>query len=138
MTPFNPYARYQQTSVETATPTRLVVMLFDGAIRFLQQAQPAMQARQLDVQSRQIGKAQAILAHLRGTLDFERGGEVAHALDTCYLSCYQCLNEANIYDRADRLQQAIDALRELREAWTEVDRQCQAHKAVAPAERVAA
>lgn len=138
MTTFNPYARYQQTSVETATPTRLVVMLFDGAIRFLQQAQPAMQARQLDVQSRQIGKAQSILAHLRSTLDFERGGEVAPALDTCYAACYQCLNDANLHDRADLLQQAIDALRELREAWTEVDRQCQAHKAVSPAERAAA
>ena len=42
----NPYAQYRQNSVETASPTRLVVMLYDGAIRFLSQALAAMQAGQ--------------------------------------------------------------------------------------------
>ena len=69
----NPYAQYRQNSVETASPTRLVVMLYDGAIRFLSQALAAMQAGQHAQQSVLIGKAQAIIAHLHDTLDAEAG-----------------------------------------------------------------
>ncbi len=124
----NPYAQYRQTAAETATPTRLVVMLYDGAIRFLSAALPEMQARHLDAQSRLIGRAQAIIAHLQSTLDFGAGGDVATGLNTCYVALYDALTDANIHDRPERVQQSIDALRELREAWIEVDRQCQAHK----------
>ncbi len=124
----NPYAQYRQNSVETATPTRMVVMLYDGAIRFLTQALPAMQARQYDRQSEMIGKAQEIIAHLRDTLDFQAGGAVARHLAQLYSTLLDSLTDANIHDRPERVQQAIDALREMREAWAEVDRQCQAGK----------
>jgi flagellar protein FliS len=124
----NPYSQYQQTTVETATPTRLVVMLYDGAIRFLCQALPAMQARQLDQQSHLIGKAQAIIMHLRATLDMEAGGKVAGTLETFYVITYDALTDANIYDKPERVKEVIHALRELREAWIEVDRQCQVTK----------
>jgi len=80
----NPYAQYRQTAIETATPTRLVVMLYDGAIRFLSSALPEMHARRYDAQTRLIGRAQAIIAHLRDILDFAQGGAVAHDLETCY------------------------------------------------------
>jgi len=124
----NPYAQYRQTAIETATPTRLVVMLYDGAIRFLSSALPEMHARRYDAQTRLIGRAQAIIAHLRDTLDFAQGGAVAHDLETCYVALYDALTDANIHDKPERVQQAIDSLRELREAWIEVDRRCQAGK----------
>ncbi len=124
----NPYAQYRQTTIETATPTRLVVMLYDGVIRFLSSALPEMHARRYDAQTRLIGRAQAIIAHLRDTLDFAQGGAVAHDLDTCYIALYDALTDANIHDKPEKVQQAIDALREMREAWIEVDRICQAGK----------
>lgn len=127
----NPYAQYRQNSVETATPTRMVVMLYDGAIRFLTQALPAMYARQYDRQSELIGKAQDIIAHLRDTLDFAAGGPVAGHLSQLYTNLLDSLTDANIHDRPERVQSAIDALRELRDAWAEVDRQCQAGKVAA-------
>ncbi len=134
----NPYAQYRQNSVETATPTRMVVMLYDGAIRFLCQALPAMRAHQYDQQSLQIGKAQAIIAHLRDTLDFEKGGAVAVHLSGLYVGLFDALTDANIHDRPERVERAIEALRELRVAWAEVDRQCQAGKAADTRERIAA
>ena len=134
----NPYAQYRQNSVETATPTRMVVMLYDGAIRFLCQALPAMRARQYDQQSLNIGKAQAIIAHLRDTLDFQQGGAVAVHLSGLYVGLFDALTDANIHDRPERVEQAIEALRELRVAWAEVDRQCQAGKAADTRERIAA
>lgn len=134
----NPYAQYRQNSVETATPTRMVVMLYDGAIRFLCQALPAMRARQYDQQSLNIGKAQAIIAHLRDTLDFQQGGAVAVHLSGLYVGLFDALTDANIHDRPERVEQAIEALRELRVAWAEVDRRCQAGKAADTRERIAA
>jgi len=134
----NPYAQYRQNSVETATPTRMVVMLYDGAIRFLSAALPAMRARQYEQQSVNIGKAQAIIAHLRDTLDFEQGGAVAVHLSGLYVGLFDALTDANIHDRPERVERAIEALRELREAWAEVDRQCQAGKAADTRERIAA
>ena len=65
----NPYAQYRQSSIETATPARIVVMLYDGAIRFLSQALAAMAAGRHAEQSRLIGNAQAIIAHLHDTLE---------------------------------------------------------------------
>ncbi len=124
----NPYAQYRQNAVETATPTRMVVMLYDGAIRFLGQALPAMRAHRYDQQSLFIGKAQAIIAHLRDTLDFEAGGAVARHLEGMYVSLFDALTDANIHDRPERIEEAVAALRELREAWLEVDRVCQAGK----------
>lgn len=130
MNGYNPYAQYRQMSIETATPTRLVVMLYDGALRFLNQAAPAMQMHNLEAQSRFIGNAQAIIAHLRATLDFTAGGAVAHTLHRFYVAAYDTLTEANIHDDARKLQTVIDGLHELREAWIEVDRQCQARKSL--------
>lgn len=129
----NPYARYQQNSIETATPTRLVVMLYDGAIRFLGQARPLMDGRHYEQQSLFIGKAQAIIAHLRATIDFDAGGGAMRHLDTLYVTLYDALTDANIHDRPERVEQVLAALRELREAWVEVDRQCQAQKGEASA-----
>lgn len=134
----NPYAQYRQNSIETATPTRLIVMLYDGAIRFLSQSVTAMLAKKYDRQSEGINKAQAIISHLRETLDFEAGGAVATHLDSFYLGLFNTLTEANIHDKPELVERVIEALRELRDAWTEVDRQCQARKANVGMERIAA
>ena len=134
----NPYAQYRQNNVETATPTRMIVMLYDGAIRFLSQALPAMRVQRYDQQTVLIGKAQAIIAHLRDTLDFEAGGAVARHLNSLYTDLFDALTDANIHDKPERVERVIEALRELREAWVEVDRRCQTDKAVGTRELTAA
>ena len=120
----NPYAQYRQNSVETASPTRLIVMLYDGAIRFLSQGLAAMQAGQHVQQSILIGKAQAIVAHLHDTLDPETGSDFAQSLLNVYTALLATLTQANVEDSPKPVENAIEVLRELRETWAEVDRQC--------------
>ncbi len=134
----NPYAQYRQNSVETATPTRMIVMLYDGAIRFLSQSLPAMREKKYDRQSEYIGKAQAIISYLRDTLDFGAGGAVAKHLNDLYLRLLDTLTDANIHDKPELVEKTIEALRELRDAWAEVDRQCQTRKGAVSTERIAA
>jgi flagellar protein FliS len=98
-------------------------MLYDGAIRFLTKVPPAMEAKNYYEQSLYINKAQAIIAHLYGTLDYEKGGNVATALANVYVPMYDMLTAANIQDDPDRVNKVLKTLRELREAWVEVDRQ---------------
>jgi flagellar protein FliS len=121
----NPYAQYRQNSIETASPTRMIVMLYDGAIRFLTQALAAMAAKRYAEQSRLIGKAQSIIAHLHDTLNPDTGRAFAASLLGIYTALLRTLTQANIENQPKPVEDAMTVLRELRETWAEVDRQCQ-------------
>jgi len=120
------HAQHRQNNGENAAQTRLVVMLYDGALRFLGQAVPAMQSHNYETQTRYIGKAQAILGQLRATLDFAVGGPSAQTLNDFYVKAYDTLTDAHIHDNTDGVVTVIEGLRELRDAWIEVDRRSRA------------
>ena len=124
----NPYAQYRQNSIETASTTRIIVMLYDGAIRFLTQALAATAAKRYEQQSRLIGNAQSIIAHLHDTLDPDVGSAFASSLSGIYTALLRTLTQANIENQTKPVEEAVAVLRELRETWAEVDRQCHAEK----------
>ena len=113
----NGHERYLETAVETASPARLIVMLYDGAIRFINEAAYAMQQRDYETQNTKLQRAQKILAELISSLDFDKGGEIAENLYRLYTYMYNQLVEANINDSRDRLEHVVHLLSELREAW---------------------
>ena len=113
----NGHERYLETAVETASPARLIVMLYDGAIRFINEAAYAMQQRDYETQNAKLQRAQKILAELISSLDFDKGGEIAENLFRLYTYMYNQLVEANINDSCDRLEHVVHLLSELREAW---------------------
>ena len=113
----NGHERYLETAVETASPARLIVMLYDGAIRFINEAAHAMRQRDYEAQNAKLQRAQKILAELISSLDFDKGGEIAENLFRLYTYMYNQLVEANINDNLDRLQHVVQLLSELREAW---------------------
>jgi flagellar protein FliS len=113
----NGHERYLETAVETASPARLIVMLYDGAIRFINEAAYAMQQRDYETQNTKLQRAQKILAELISSLDFDKGGEIAENLFRLYTYMYNQLVEANINDGRDRLEHVVHLLSELREAW---------------------
>src|SRR3954471_8260562 len=78
---------YQHSSVLTAPPAQLVVMLYDGARRFLFQASAAMREGSHHVAHQRLRRAEDILSELLSTLDHERGGEVADNLQGIYVFC---------------------------------------------------
>lgn len=120
----NPYApakqAYTQAAVMTASPERLVVMLYDGAIRFLHQAAAAIRVNDPVRAHDRLRRAEAIIDELNFTLDLEQGGEVAQRLRSIYLFCRRRLIECNLKRDADGVAQVAKLLGELRESWEKV------------------
>src|SRR5262249_16922624 len=115
--------QYQRAQIETASPTRLVILLYEGAIRFCSLALDAMQQRNLEAQNANLLKTQRILSELVSSLNRESGGEIAANLSRLYLFMLEQLVQANLYDRAAPVERVMMMLRELRDSWLEVDRQ---------------
>jgi len=106
--------------VLTAPPERLVVMLYDGALRFLARAAVAMREQGPVAAAQPIQRAQAILEELLSTLDMEQGGEVAERLQAIYVFCLRELPDAQLKRDDVKIDQVAGLLRELRDAWAQI------------------
>ena len=111
---------YKQSSVLTAPPERLVVMLYDGALRFLARAAVAMREQGPVAAAQPIQRAQAIIEELLSTLDMEQGGEVAERLQAIYVFCLRELPDAQLKRDDVKIDQVAGLLRELRDAWAQI------------------
>jgi len=108
---------YQQNAVATQTRGRLVVLLYDGAIKFLEQAKQELATGNYAAKGTFINKALAILNELDSCLDMEKGGEIASNLRHLYHFMIRHLNEANVHRDPQRIQDVIDCLKDLNEGW---------------------
>ena len=111
---------YAESSVLTASPERLVVMLYDGAIRFLRQAAHAMREGRIEQVNDRLARANAILTELNCALDVERGGEVAERLRMIYLFCKRQTADANLRRDPAGVDAVVRLLAELRESWAQI------------------
>ena len=80
----NGTALYEETAISTQSKGRLVVMLYDGAVKFLSQAIKALQVGDLEAKNRNIGRARDIIFELNTVLDLDAGREVAQNLRKLY------------------------------------------------------
>lgn len=112
----NPYLKYRQTEVETSDQGRLLLMLYEGGIRFAGRAQRALQENDLEAASNYLTRAQDILAELMSSLNFD-AGPVAGGLFRLYEYMYFQLVEANVQKSAEPVEQVERMLLELRDAW---------------------
>jgi flagellar protein FliS len=110
---------YRRGAVQVASRGQLVVMLYDGARRFLRQAAVAMRAGQIERAHNTLRRAEMIIGHLDATLDHEQG-EVAERLDGLYMFCLRHLGSARFDQDASKLDDVSELLGELREAWAQV------------------
>ena len=110
---------YRQQAILTATPGRLVVMLYDGALRFLFQAAGAMREGAFAQADEKLRRAEAIVNELLVTLDLSHG-EIPERLQGIYVFCNRLMMEARLERDADKLDSTRELLGELREAWAEV------------------
>ncbi len=111
---------YRQTHVQSRSPLELIVMLYDGALRFLREAEDAIQRRDLVAKRDAMSRAFAILAELQGTLNVEQGGETADSLDSLYVYMINRLTEANVQLKTGPVHEVITLLSGLRDAWATV------------------
>jgi len=108
---------YKETAVTTQDRGHLVVMLYDGAIRFLRQAIAATQRREYIAKGRYIAKAQDIIMELNTVLDMEAGGQVAVNLRQLYTFMWGYLNQANLRKDPAMIGKVIELLEELNRGW---------------------
>jgi flagellar protein FliS len=119
----NPYASpqaYRSSSVMTASPGQLVVMLYDGAGRFLRQAEIAAAEGAWSHASDRLDKADAIVDELLVTLDTAQGGQIAERLQGIYVFCKRLLIEARVDRDAGKIRRTASLLSDLRDAWAEI------------------
>lgn len=131
----NPYAAYQSAS-QTVPKTRQIVMLYEGMVRFLQQAREASLAKQIDERFNKLVKVSDVVVALQGSLDFENGGEPAQVLYEFYSQIYHNINHAHRADAEDvsHIDHMISELKTMRDTWDEIDRGENATKTSPPLE----
>lgn len=105
-----------------ASPVQLVVMLYDGALRFMESGKRAMAQGEIFKQNDQLQRAQNIVLELMSTLDMKKGGEVSQNLMALYTYVLEQLVEGNVRDSAEYIDRAAKVMSELREGWTELEK----------------
>lgn len=110
---------YKSIQIETATPERLLLMLYDGAIRFLSIAKQAMIDKQIETSHTHLLKGEAIIIELMSVLNFEVGGDISKNLFSLYDFMYRHLVQANVKKEPEMVQEVIDLLTDLRKTWAE-------------------
>lgn len=110
---------YKAAHIETATPERLVVMLYDGAIKYLNLAQHGLEKQDFEISHRNILKAEAIVLELMSVLDMDVGGELAQNLYNLYDYMYRRLVDANLKRDSAPVKEVLQLLAEMRGAWHE-------------------
>ncbi len=111
--------QYQNTQVQTASPEKILIMLYDGAIRFCRQAMQAMDGNNKAVQNEKIVRTMAIIQEFVTSLNHEIGGQIATDLDALYGFMLRELTRANVEDNRKALETVEALLSGLRETWVE-------------------
>lgn len=106
-----------QSSVEDASPHRLIQMLFEGALQRIAQAKGAMMQKQVARKCELIGKAVAIVGGLQGSLNDSEGGRLAANLDSLYDYVIRRLVQANLENKTEYLDECGRLIAEIKTAW---------------------
>ena len=121
-------AAYKETSITTSSETQLIVMLYEGAIRFLREANDAIGKNNIPAKSNACDRALAIVQHLHLSLDMERGQEISAELERLYSFVISKIVDGSSQLSAKNLDEAIKVLDILRTAWTELAQKEQAEE----------
>lgn len=111
----NAYEQYKENSIYTASPEELTLMLYNGLVKFLMQAQMAINERDIEKANNCIIKAQNIIAEFRCTLN--KKYDIAHQLDALYDYMYRRLIDANLKKDNTIIEEILGYARELRNTW---------------------
>jgi flagellar protein FliS len=111
--------QYKNNQVYSASPEQILIMLYDGAIRFLTQAMQGIEEENIELKSHGIQKAMAIVMEFRNTLDHKIGGEIATNLDALYDYMIREMTQANLKKDRQKLQAVQNMLCDLRDTWKE-------------------
>ena len=115
----NAYEVYQNNQVNTSSPGKLLLMLYDGALKFLRFAMIAMEESNIESANKYLIKTQDILGELMVTLNFDVG-DISNKLYGLYSFMNQELIEANIHKDQNKVKSVYSMLEELKNTWAEI------------------
>lgn len=110
---------YLENQINSASPEQLLIMFYDGAIRFTSQAAQAVENKDIEKRTYYINKAGAIIAELNATLDHDIGGAIAADLNRLYDFMLRELHKANSSNNLKRIKIVETLLTDLRQTWQE-------------------
>jgi len=113
----NGVAAYQDATITTQNKGRLIVLLYDGAIKFMRLAIKELQANNHEAKGRYINKARDVINELNAVLDVDSGGEIAANLRKLYLFMNNHLSQANVKRDAQMIREVITLMEELNQGW---------------------
>jgi flagellar secretion chaperone FliS len=111
---------YRQTEVQSRSPLELVVMLYDGALRFMNDAKAGFAEGNIPRRAEAMSRTMAIIDQLQNTLDMNAGGDIASSLDQLYTYVRERLLQASLQQSAAPVDDAIAVITNLREGWAEI------------------
>lgn len=132
--------QYKNNQILNASPEQILIMLYDGAIRFCRQAMTAMDAEDRRIQSEKISRTMAIVSEFANTLDHKVGGQIAEDLDALYAFMVSELTRANLKNERKPLETVEGLLVDLRGTWVdaiEINRSAHASSSAPSDQRVA-
>lgn len=115
----NGFNQYQSNQIATASREQILLMLYDGAIRFSKQAKLALENNDMANKGKFIGKTMAIISEFSNSLDHDIGGDIAKNLDALYAYMLKELTKANINNDTAPIDNTCNILCELRATWAE-------------------
>jgi flagellar protein FliS len=113
-------SQYRSNQVQTASPARVIVQFYDGAIRFIKLGSQGIGAKQYAKKGEHLSRAHAIVSELRANLDPSKAPELCEELDRLYVYVLECITEANMKMDAKPLAGALKVLELLRSAWVQI------------------
>lgn len=113
----NPYSAYERTNVETADQRQLILMLYDGAIRFMSKAAARIESNDIEAAHNYLVRSREIVSELLATLKPEKAGEVGTNLQRLYVYVFNRLVHANLTKDLEAVRECIHLMTTLREGW---------------------
>ena len=117
---------YKRQQIMTATPEALTLMLYNGCLKFMNEGKDAIEAKQYEQANTSLQKAQNIISEFRLTLNMEY--DIAKQLMPLYNYTYDRLVEGNLKSDAAMIQEGIDIIKELRDAWAQAMKKARQEK----------
>ena len=113
----NAFQKYKATSVQSASREKLLLMMYEGAIRFVKQAITAIEQKQIAEKGTNIGRAYDVIMELNNTLDHKVGGEISKNLEQLYMYMTEQLTKGNIDNNTENLKNVLKILETLYDGW---------------------
>jgi len=111
---------YLSTQVTTTSQADLLILLYDGAIKYLAQAKEAIGRKDIKAKGQLLGRASDVINELQSSLNKEKGGEIAENLSRLYFYCNSRLLMANLKLDCEAIDQVVNILKGLRSAYAEI------------------